>query len=170
MEGPNDPSVYQHILKSSNPETNASISPVNEKYQKLSKTYTNHSEDPSIRDKGYLYDEIDDIKFELQAKVKKPSKRRSSISFLSNLLFHRKQSRPISVSSFHQIFSMPAPEDITTGSEYTPDMETLTISDAASLGDGQVSARPYNWPHDSSLDKSTTALVIVDMQKDCKSG
>ncbi|PQE09289.1 isochorismatase family hydrolase protein [Rutstroemia sp. NJR-2017a BVV2] len=168
MEGPNDPSVYQHILKTSNAEINANTPPMNDNHQKLSIIYTNHSEDPSVRDKGYLYDEIDDIKFELQAKaVNKPSKRRSSLSFLSNFLFHRKQPRPISVSSHQQFFSMPAPEVITTGSEYTPDMETSTISDAVSLDDGQVSARPYNWPHDSSLDKSTTALVIVDMQKDC---
>ncbi|PQE08358.1 isochorismatase family protein [Rutstroemia sp. NJR-2017a WRK4] len=168
MEGPNDSSVYQHILKTSNAETNANTPPMNGKLPKLSIIYTNHSEDPSTRDKGYLYDEIDDIKFELQAKaVSKPSKRRSSLSFLSNFLFHRKQQRPISVSSHKQFSSMPPPEAITTGSEYTPDMETLTISDAVSLDDGQVSARPYNWPHDSSLDPSTTALVIVDMQKDC---
>lgn len=171
MEGPHDPSVYQRIFTTSIPTINTNIIPVNEKHQKLSKIQTNHSQDPSIRDKVYLYDEIDDIKFELQAKaVNKHSKRRSSILFLSNLLFHRKKPRPISISPHHQIISMPAAEAVTMGFESTPDMETLTNGDAASLLDGRISARPYNWPHDSSLDRSTTALVIVDMQKDCKFG
>lgn len=31
-----------------------------------------------------------------------------------------------------------------------------------------VEASPYNWPHDESLDPKTTALVIIDMQKDCR--
>jgi hypothetical protein len=28
-------------------------------------------------------------------------------------------------------------------------------------------SQPYAWPHDSSFLKSTTALVIIDMQRDC---
>jgi len=32
----------------------------------------------------------------------------------------------------------------------------------------RVDAQPYNWPHDASMDSKTTALVIIDMQKDCK--
>jgi hypothetical protein len=36
------------------------------------------------------------------------------------------------------------------------------------LTQGRVDAQPYNWPHDASLDSKTTALVIIDMQKDCK--
>lgn len=36
--------------------------------------------------------------------------------------------------------------------------------------EGFVEAEPYRWPHDGSLDPRTTALVIIDMQKDCKSG
>jgi hypothetical protein len=32
---------------------------------------------------------------------------------------------------------------------------------------GQVPAIPYDWPHDSSFTPYTTALVIIDMQKDC---
>jgi hypothetical protein len=31
-----------------------------------------------------------------------------------------------------------------------------------------VEASPYLWPHDGSLDPKTTALVIIDMQKDCE--
>jgi len=30
-----------------------------------------------------------------------------------------------------------------------------------------VNALPYRWPHDNSFDQKTTALVIIDMQKDC---
>jgi hypothetical protein len=32
---------------------------------------------------------------------------------------------------------------------------------------GQISAVPYDWPHDATLTPYTTALVIIDMQKDC---
>lgn len=32
----------------------------------------------------------------------------------------------------------------------------------------QVSADPYNWPHDASLSPQTTAVIIVDMQRDCR--
>lgn len=35
----------------------------------------------------------------------------------------------------------------------------------------QVSASPYNFPHDGSLDARTTALVVIDMQRDfCEDG
>lgn len=30
-----------------------------------------------------------------------------------------------------------------------------------------ASADPYAWPHDASLSPSTTALIIIDMQRDC---
>ncbi|KAI5357116.1 putative isochorismatase [Septoria linicola] len=30
----------------------------------------------------------------------------------------------------------------------------------------QINAEPYSWPHDSSLSKETTALVVIDMQRD----
>lgn len=33
---------------------------------------------------------------------------------------------------------------------------------------GQLPAVPYDWPHDASFTPYTTALVIIDMQKDCK--
>lgn len=32
---------------------------------------------------------------------------------------------------------------------------------------GQLPAVPYDWPHDASFTPYTTALVIIDMQKDC---
>lgn len=32
---------------------------------------------------------------------------------------------------------------------------------------GQITAQPYDWPHDATLTPFTTALVIIDMQKDC---
>ncbi|KAH9911989.1 uncharacterized protein B0H18DRAFT_1127765 [Fomitopsis serialis] len=32
-----------------------------------------------------------------------------------------------------------------------------------------ISARPYDWPHDGALSPATTALVVIDMQNDCKS-
>ncbi|QKX59119.1 uncharacterized protein TRUGW13939_06250 [Talaromyces rugulosus] len=31
---------------------------------------------------------------------------------------------------------------------------------------GQIPAQPYDWPHDATLTPFTTALVIIDMQKD----
>ncbi|EHY59940.1 Biuret amidohydrolase [Exophiala dermatitidis] len=39
------------------------------------------------------------------------------------------------------------------------------------LDNGQVAASPYNWPHDASFSRETTALVIIDMQRDfCEVG
>jgi Isochorismatase family len=35
---------------------------------------------------------------------------------------------------------------------------------------GQISAIPYDWPHDATMTPFTTALVVIDMQKDCKWG
>lgn len=32
-----------------------------------------------------------------------------------------------------------------------------------------VVAKPYWWPHDASLRPETTALVVIDMQRDCRS-
>jgi hypothetical protein len=33
---------------------------------------------------------------------------------------------------------------------------------------GQLQANPYYWPHDASLTPFTTALLLIDMQRDCK--
>lgn len=32
---------------------------------------------------------------------------------------------------------------------------------------GQLSATPYDWPHDATMTPFTTALLIIDMQRDC---
>ena len=32
----------------------------------------------------------------------------------------------------------------------------------------QVPAEPYRFPHDASLGPDTTALVVIDMQRDCE--
>lgn len=32
---------------------------------------------------------------------------------------------------------------------------------------GQIAAVPYDWPHDASMTPFTTALVLIDLQKDC---
>lgn len=31
----------------------------------------------------------------------------------------------------------------------------------------QLQAEPYDWPHDKSLAPKTTALLVIDMQRDC---
>lgn len=43
---------------------------------------------------------------------------------------------------------------------------SLSFRRTAQTG-GPIKATPYNWPHDASLAPSTTALVLVDMQRDC---
>lgn len=54
----------------------------------------------------------------------------------------------------------------------------FSIKDEAHLSDfdhergstapsGPVRAEPYHWPHDGRLEPATTALVIIDMQRDC---
>ena len=32
---------------------------------------------------------------------------------------------------------------------------------------GSISAEPYNYPHDGSFNPLSTALVVIDMQRDC---
>lgn len=34
---------------------------------------------------------------------------------------------------------------------------------------GQINAAPYDWPHDATFTPFTTALVMIDMQQDCRS-
>lgn len=49
-------------------------------------------------------------------------------------------------------------------------LESLTISTLSlSSMDASIDAEPYKWPHDGSFDPATTALVIIDMQRDCTS-
>ncbi|KAL8828830.1 MAG: hypothetical protein Q9191_002366 [Dirinaria sp. TL-2023a] len=43
---------------------------------------------------------------------------------------------------------------------------SLSFRRTAQTG-GPIKATPYNWPHDASLNSGTTALVLIDMQRDC---
>lgn len=43
---------------------------------------------------------------------------------------------------------------------------SLSFRRTAQTG-GPIKATPYNWPHDASLGPQTTALVLIDMQRDC---
>ncbi len=53
-----------------------------------------------------------------------------------------------------------------------PGRKILRTSTVSSLSlyrmESSIQAVPYKWPHDSSFDSNTTALLIIDMQKDCK--
>jgi hypothetical protein len=55
-----------------------------------------------------------------------------------------------------------------------PERKILRTSMISTLSlfkmDSNIEAQPYRWPHDNSFDPKTTALVIIDMQKDCKFG
>ena len=44
--------------------------------------------------------------------------------------------------------------------EGASEMETVRV--------GTIYAEPYHYPHDDSFDPWTTALVIIDMQRDCE--
>jgi hypothetical protein len=49
-------------------------------------------------------------------------------------------------------------------------LQTLTIEDLTlSEMQASVEARPYKWPHNGGFSPETTALVIIDMQRDCTS-
>lgn len=49
-------------------------------------------------------------------------------------------------------------------------LQSLTIADLTlSSMDNSIEAQPYKWPHNGGLSPETTALVIIDMQKDCES-
>jgi hypothetical protein len=71
-------------------------------------------------------------------------------------------------------FSSKKPQDKNKAEPAQPAPErkalrTSTISTSlVSKMDSNIEALPYRWPHDSSFDPKTTALVIIDMQKDCK--
>lgn len=53
-----------------------------------------------------------------------------------------------------------------SGSYSTPNIRSSFIPINITMS--SISARPYGWPHDGSLSPKTTALLIVDMQNDCK--
>ena len=48
-----------------------------------------------------------------------------------------------------------------------PVMEAPRAPPHQKVKKGQIEAVPYDWPHDASFSRFTTALVIIDMQKDC---
>jgi hypothetical protein len=43
-------------------------------------------------------------------------------------------------------------------------LTTVTMASGIS----QISAEPYNFPHDASFTPQTTAIIIIDMQRDCE--
>lgn len=43
------------------------------------------------------------------------------------------------------------------------------LSHAMRINSGPVDAKPYQWPHDGEFNRTNTALVIIDMQRDCAS-
>jgi hypothetical protein len=50
-----------------------------------------------------------------------------------------------------------------------PPLKPIIQRHSAANMESSVEASPYMWPHDGSFDPKTTALVIIDMQKDCTS-
>jgi hypothetical protein len=49
-----------------------------------------------------------------------------------------------------------------------PIIPPLELLQPNSKMSSQIEARPYSWPMDGGFNPRTTALVIVDMQKDCE--
>jgi len=61
---------------------------------------------------------------------------------------------------------------------FNPEKVGLSVKEEAPLSEadyergdtamsGPVRAEPYHWPHDGRFEPATTALVIIDMQRDC---
>lgn len=62
-------------------------------------------------------------------------------------------------------FSLPAKHRLVFSPQHSP---FITVHLTMRAYSGQVAqARPYAWPHDGSLE--STALIVIDMQRDCKS-
>ncbi|KAF7957112.1 hypothetical protein EAE96_004432 [Botrytis aclada] len=175
MEGPNGPSIYQQVISSSHKtpssisiHTNSSaILPIVEPHQILTKVRTNG--EASVTSEK-IYDEIDELKFEIKtraatavsaANIKAVKSKRSS--FISKILnFHRSSPNSLSIQTHCQTFGM-SPSAL-------QERGAINIEDRHALMSPQRPAKlqaiPYEWPHDGTLNKSTTALVIIDMQKD----
>jgi hypothetical protein len=60
-------------------------------------------------------------------------------------------------------------ETSTTHWSEQKDFIARTISTVSLKMKSSIKADPYNWPHSRDFDPTTTALVIIDMQRDCKS-
>ncbi|KAK6606606.1 isochorismatase hydrolase [Botrytis cinerea] len=175
MEGPNDPSVYQQLISSShhtpssiNIHTNSSaILPIVEPHQSLSKVHTNG--DASVTSEK-IYDEIDELKFEIEtraaatvsaANIKAVKSKRSSI--ISKILnFHRSPPHSLSIQNHCQTLRM-SPSALQERGAVSNESRTAVVFPQRYR---KLQARPYKWPQDGTLHYSTTALVIIDMQKD----
>ncbi|KAF7884157.1 uncharacterized protein EAF01_011580 [Botrytis porri] len=175
MEGPNGPSLYQQTISSShntpssiNIHTNSSaILPIVEPHQILSKVRT--TGDASITSEK-IYDEIDELKFEIKtraatavsaANIKAVKSKRSS--FISKILnFHRSRPHSLAIHNHCQTFRMSPSALQERGALDTEHRPAVVCPQRYT----KLQAIPYKWPHDGTLDRSTTALVIIDMQKD----
>ncbi|KAF7901508.1 hypothetical protein EAF00_003729 [Botryotinia globosa] len=175
MEGPTGPSLYQQIISTShntpssiNIHTNSSaILPIVEPHQTLSKIRTNG--DASVTSEK-IYDEIDELKFEIKtraatavsaADIKVVKSKRSS--FLSKILnFHRNPPHSLSIQNHCQTFRM-SPSTLQERRAIDSERRSIVICPQRYT---KLQAIPYKWPHDGTLNRSTTALVIIDMQKD----
>ncbi|EDO03862.1 hypothetical protein SS1G_06343 [Sclerotinia sclerotiorum 1980 UF-70] len=180
MEGPKGSNVCQQILSPSQvlPSSikiqidSSTILPIVEPHQILSKICTNG--DASVAS-DKIFDEIDELKYEIKSRAgtavvvanNKPTKSRSSL--LSKILnFHRNPARSVSKPKYYQTLEMSSPENYLRSAEPAL-MDIDTVSDLFVENyqeTRQICARPYDWPHDKSFQRHTTALVIIDMQKD----
>ena len=93
-----------------------------------------------------------------------PKPATSSTRFPQSLLncfsfFHTKRAeRPVVLKD------PPAPEQkLPAKSSIKPVLPRQSFS----IMESRIDASPYMWPHDYSFSPETTALVIIDMQKDC---
>ncbi|CAD6446860.1 3b531868-b625-4a5f-b621-80b84dcc0b88 [Sclerotinia trifoliorum] len=180
MEGPKGSNVCQQILPPSQvlPSIkiqidSSTILPIVEPHQILSKICTNG--DASVAS-DKIFDEIDELKYEIKSRAgtavvvanNRPTKSRRSALLSKILNFHRNPARSVSKSKYCQTPEMSSPEHHLRPAERAfMDLDTasdLFVEDYQETR--QISARPYHWPHDRSFHRTTTALVIIDMQKD----
>lgn len=82
-----------------------------------------------------------------------------------------KQNFPRRILSSFTVKRTKSPKKNSTASpSKLPDqktLETLTISTLSlSSMDASIDAEPYKWPHDGTFGPATTALVVIDMQRD----
>jgi hypothetical protein len=92
---------------------------------------------------------------------------------LENLTLPSLESHP---ATRHSTALFDPPDGIST-----PSIDTSSTKKMASRGEiaenstmegnhlapGFIPSRPYDWPHDSPMLPTNTALVIIDMQNDC---
>ncbi|KAF7863001.1 hypothetical protein EAF04_007084 [Stromatinia cepivora] len=171
MEGPNGSNVYQQILSSSQvlPSSikiqidSSTILPIVEPHQILSKIVPT-----AMHQWLRIRFSTKSIRTAVVVANSKPTKSRRS-SFLSKLInFHRNPARSVSKPNYCQTLEMSSPKHHLP----SPEPGTMDLDSGSDLfvedyqETGKLCARPYDWPHDESFHRSTTALVIIDMQKD----